>query len=136
MKVVEEQWKKINKAIISRLKTCFPNIDDEELYNIISCYVELDVVNNNSDSIGIGSRFNLTLIQSGYHYTNNYILSESNEPVDNYLVIQPTCPLAQAIIGKKVGDSVKFNVLAEETEVEINEIYKQKVKSKTRKTTK
>ena len=60
------------------------------------------------------------------------ILSESSEPVDGYMVIQPNCPMAKAIMGKTVGDKVKFNVLVENSEVTVNEIYKQKVKVKTR----
>ena len=127
MQLVQEQY----KPYCEKLDKTFNKIEDDFLrLNAIAAAKErISIVDNNEDSIGIGSRFNLDLVQEGYRYNNDYILSESDEPVDGYVVITPKYPLAKAIMGKKESDTVSYDVMSYESKVTINTIYREKVKT-------
>ncbi len=107
----------------------------KELMENIKLLDSLNVISNQSDSIGIGSKFSVSLKQDNYTYTNDYIISEINIPVEGYMVILPNCPLAQSLIGKKKNDQVEYSVSGYKLTATVNEVYKEnrnkKIKTKT-----
>ena len=135
MRVVEEQWQSLNIRMIDRLKERFSDITDDSIKTIVNLFGEHEVVESNSDVIELGSRFNLSLVLEGYEYINDYVLSESNEPVNGYTVIQPNCPLAKAVMGLRENEEATFSVSVEDINVRVNKIYRNKIK-KLQKTTK
>lgn len=88
-----------------------------------------EVVSSNSDTIEVGSKFNATIDFYGKE-TNNYILSDIDIPVEGYIVITPSAPIAKAVMGKKENDSFSYDVNSHIINGTINKIIKPKVKSK------
>ena len=138
MKVAKEQI----DTISGKLSTIHDNLNKkgtsekkieyiQELLNKVDLLKEMDPVTTNNNVIGIGSKFNAR-VETDYGVKDeDYILSESDEPVDGYVIILPNYPIAKALTGKTVNDTVEFDVNSYKVVATVNEIYKEKIITKT-----
>lgn len=79
---------------------------------------------NNSDEIGVGSTFEITLNFGGVEDKSVFTLIETRIPKDPMHFISISSPLGKAVIGKKQGDSFKYVVENSVISGKINEIIK------------
>ena len=139
MKVAREQI----DAMSSKLYELHTKLDEtrpfeekikyqQELTKNVFLFDQMEAVTPSNNVIGIGSKFRACVVTDGNITTDDYILSESDVPVKGYRVILTNCPLAKALMGKTVNDTVEFDVNSYKVVATVNEIYKKKIIIKTR----
>lgn len=77
--------------------------------------------------IDLGSRFRATIDFNGSLDTTDYLISDSNLKVPGFMAISTRSPLAQAVMGLKVQDKFKYDVIGHVYNGIIDEIYKENV---------
>ncbi len=87
---------------------------------------------NNSDEIGIGSTFEISLFFDGEEEKSTFTLVETRLSKDPINYISISSPLGNAIIGKKQGDDFKYFVENSIISGRIDEVIKTNEKVKTK----
>lgn len=88
---------------------------------LLNCII---VEQNNSDTIEIGSSFEISLFFDEEEEKSNFTLVETKLPRDPINYISISSPLGKAVIGKKQGDDFKYIVENSIISGRINEIIK------------
>lgn len=148
MIIVKEQIEELNKNIrqlefklsVIGNKSIFimSYKDKQDYYNTRYDYIELlqlrnkisnlEVIENNSDIIGLGSIFNASIESNTIKDTSNYIVSDCDIKVPGYVIINLDAPFTKAVIGKSENDEFSYNVGFETINGKINKIIKKEEK--------
>ena len=108
--------------VIERLGKVSDEIADVDLYHMTGLREEIPTVE-------LDTGFSLDMFQYGCGSRADFMITESEEPVEGYNTIKPNCPLTKAVLGKDKGYTTSYVVAGVETRVRIVEIYeKEKVK--------
>ena len=91
---------------------------------------------NNSDVIGLGSKFSATVNFFGKLEVEDYLISDSDLKVPGYMIITTTTPIAQAVMGLKENDVFSYYVNGNIFNGIVNKIYKEVIEPSKEKTIK
>lgn len=148
MIIVKEQIEELNKnirqlelklsVIGNKSISIMSYKDKQDYYNTRYDYIELlqlrnkisnlEVIENNSDIIGLGSIFNASIESNTIKDTSNYIVSDCDIKVPGYVIINLDAPFTKAVIGKSENDEFSYNVGFETINGKINKIIKKEEK--------
>ena len=104
---LEERLKNLDKFETESLRERM--LIGRELNELSVLLLGEPIKENNSDVIGIGSKFNMTLKSEGYiEDTDDYMISESSFKAPGFFTVTTATPLGMAVMGKREGDEFEY----------------------------